>query len=102
MVLSLRGLGSASLSGVGKIGAHTLARPTGAYDADGRQVIGDGLIRFDTVHRFKGQEASAVIVTDVPGDVRDLPPGSSIRRALLVALTRAKIRADLICEPPAA
>lgn len=101
VALSLRGLGSASLSGLGKIGAHSLARPTGAYGADGRQVMGEGLIRFDTVHRFKGQEACAVVVTDVPGDFRDLPPGSSIRRALLVALTRAKIRADLICEPSA-
>ena len=61
-----------------------------------------GTIRFDTVYRFKGQEAGAVVITDVPAGFRDLPAGAPVRRNLLVALTRARFRVDLLCEPPAA
>jgi superfamily I DNA and RNA helicase len=66
----------------------------------GNQVSGNGQIRFDTVYRFKGQEACAVIITDVPGDLGDLPPDSQVRRSLFTALTRATVRADIIYGPP--
>lgn len=100
VVLSLRGLATASLAGTDKVGPYSLSKPTGAYDALGNQVSGNGQIRFDTVYRFKGQEACAVIITDVPGDLGDLPPDSQVRRSLFTALTRATVRADIIYGPP--
>ncbi|MEW6122921.1 MAG: ATP-dependent helicase [Pseudomonadota bacterium] len=98
VVLSLRGLGSATLAHAGKVGAFTLARPTGIYDPQGNQIMDCGQIRFDTIFRFKGQEANAVIITDVPPLSAD-PTVTSASRLLFTALTRAKVRADILYGP---
>ena len=47
------------------MGNHTLRRFNGEYDLFGNQVYLKGQILFDTVRRFKGQQAAAVIRTDV-------------------------------------
>jgi hypothetical protein len=39
------------------VGNHTLARFDGEYDLFGNQVYSKGQILFDTVRRFKGQQA---------------------------------------------
>lgn len=98
VVLSLRGLGSATLAHAGKVGAFTLARPSGFYDPQGNQIMDSGQIRFDTIFRFKGQEADAVIITDVPPLSAD-PTVTSASRLLFTALTRAKVRADILYGP---
>lgn len=95
VVLSLRGLGAATLAHEAKVGAFTLARPTGTYDPQGNQRMDRGQIRFETIFRFKGQEAQAVIITDVPPDFADTPAA----RLLFTALTRAKVRADILYGP---
>lgn len=99
VVLSLRGLGSATLADQAKAGTYTLARPAGTYDAHGNQLMDSGQIRFETIYRFKGQEAGAVIITDVPPDLATQAEHSSARRLLFTALTRAHVRADVIYGP---
>ena len=93
-VISLRGVQSASLSKVDKVGRHVLARPTGEYDLLGNQVWTQGKVRFDTIRRFKGQQSPVVILTDVePQNKLD----QSLRRRLLyTGLTRATERVEII------
>jgi hypothetical protein len=60
---------------VDRVGSFTLARPDGQYDLLGNQLYSNGQIRFETIQRFKGQEAPAIILTDVPPEAMgpDLP-----------------------------
>lgn len=95
VVLSLRGLTSATLAGAAKCGAHTLRRPLGTYDLFGNQQWSDGRLRFDTIRRFKGQQAAAVILTDVdmPAAEEKLPEW---QRLMFAALTRATDRVEIV------
>ena len=93
VVLSMRGLNRASLAQEKRVGSFTLSRPTGAYDLLGNQVFEKGQIRFDTVYRFKGQQAPAIILTDIdPGEDRL----DHTERLLFCAMTRATIRLELV------
>lgn len=96
VVLSLRGLASASLASLDRIGNFTLARPTGGYDLLGNQLHSPGQIRFETIHRFKGQEAPAVIVTDIPAPTTDAAQDEYNCRLLFTAMTRASVRLEVI------
>ncbi len=94
-VLSLGSLKSATLAGAQKVGPFTLRRFTDQYDLLGNQVASAGQLLFDTVRRFKGQQAPAVIVTDV-----DLKPDrlEEELRLLFCAATRATVRLDLVAR----
>ena len=70
-----------------------MSRPTGAYDLLGNQLFENGQLRFDTVYRFKGQQASAIILTDVDPD-QDRPDHAE--RLLFTAMTRATVRLELV------
>ena len=65
VILSMRGLARATFARQKRIGTFTLSRPTGEYDLLGNQLFENGQLRFDTVYRFKGQQAPAIILTDV-------------------------------------
>lgn len=94
-VLSLRGLQNATLASAQKVGPFTLRRFSGDYDLLGNQLLTAGQIPFETIYRFKGQQAPAVIVTDI-----DPQPDSleHWRRLLLCAGTRATVRLDLVAQ----
>jgi hypothetical protein len=94
-VLSCRGLDSAALKGIERVGNHTLARFTGDYDLFGNQVYTSGQILFDTVRRFKGQQAAAVILTDVAPREQHLARELQV---LFCGMTRATVRLDLVCD----
>ena len=94
-VLSCRGLESAALKGIERVGNHTLARFTGDYDLFGNQVYTSGQILFDTVRRFKGQQAAAVILTDVAPREQHLARELQV---LFCGMTRATVRLDLVCD----
>ena len=96
VVLSLRGLTSASLASLDRIGNFTLSRPTGGYDLLGNQLYSAGQIRFETIHRFKGQEAPAIILTDIPTGAKDAAQEEYNRRLLFTAMTRASVRLEVI------
>jgi UvrD-like helicase C-terminal domain/AAA domain/Nuclease-related domain len=93
VILSMRGLARATFAHEKRVGAFTLSRPTGAYDLLGNQVFENGQLRFDTVYRFKGQQAPAIILTDVDPD-QDRPDHAD--RLLFTAMTRATVRLELV------
>jgi len=94
-VLSCRGLASTALKDIQRVGNHTLARFSGEYDLFGNQVYSKGQILFDTVRRFKGQQAAAVILTDVAPREKHLIQELQV---LFCGMTRATVRLDLVCD----
>jgi superfamily I DNA and RNA helicase len=93
VILSMRGLARASLTQEKRVGSFTLSRPTGGYDLLGNQLFEKGQLRFDTVYRFKGQQAPAIILTDIdPGEDRF----DHTQRLLFSAMTRATVRLELL------
>ena len=97
VILSARGLARASLAQEARVGAFTISRPTGGYDLLGNQVFEKGQIRFDTVYRFKGQQAPAIILTDIEVNADDKRI-SHLDRLLFSAMTRATVRLEIIIQ----
>ncbi len=99
-VLSFQGQNRSVLAGEG--GPTHLAgiavRRQAGYDAEGQAKWSAGPLLVDTVNRFKGQAADAVVITEV--DFEEL--GERERRRLFVALTRARLQAVLVTTERAA
>ena len=93
VILSMRGLKRATLTQEKRVGTFSLSRPTGEYDLLGNQLYEIGQLRFDTVYRFKGQQAPAIILTDVDPDL-ELPEHAD--RLLFTAMTRATLRLEIV------
>ncbi|MCG6869250.1 MAG: ATP-binding domain-containing protein [Gammaproteobacteria bacterium] len=66
---------------------------TGEYDRDGNQILSDGGIVFESIYRFKGQQAPAVIVVDVDTEGKET---TRWQHRLYCCLTRASVRVDLL------
>jgi hypothetical protein len=94
-VLSCRGLGSTAIKDAQRVGNHTVARFTGEYDMFGNQTYSKGQILFDSVRRFKGQQAAAVVLTDVDPREKQLAQELQI---IFCGLTRATVRLDIVCN----
>jgi hypothetical protein len=92
VVLSLRGTDSMCFAGVDAIGPFRIRRFTGGYDSLGNQLVTPGELLVDTIGRFKGQQAPAVIVIDI--DDAALPP-ERFAPLVFAAATRATVRLDL-------
>jgi hypothetical protein len=93
VILSMRGLSKATFARESRIGPFTLSRPTGEYDLLGNQLFENGQLRFDTVYRFKGQQAPAIILTDVELNHSRL---DHYERLLFTAMTRATVRLEIV------
>ncbi|QNA89309.1 ATP-binding domain-containing protein [Massilia sp. Dwa41.01b] len=74
------------------IGPHRTRRFTGEYDASGEPRWSEGELLVESVWRFKGQSAPAVVVTEM--DFAELDDAA--RRRLFVALTRAQMAVELV------
>ncbi len=99
-VLSLRGLANSPIAGEkgpSRLAGMAVRRQTG-FDAKGQAQWSGGPLLVDSVFRFKGQAADAVVVTEV--DFADLGPRE--RRRLFVALTRARLQVALVTSDRAA
>jgi hypothetical protein len=99
-VLSLRGLANSQIAGdkgPTRLAGLAVRRQTGFDDAGQAQWSGGPLL-VDSVFRFKGQAADAVVITEV--DFAELGPRE--RRRLFVALTRARLQAVLVTSDRAA
>jgi hypothetical protein len=99
-VLSLRGLASSRIAGTkgpATLSGLTVRRQVG-YDGGGAAIWTEGELLVDTVFRFKGQAADAVVITEV--DFEEFTTRE--RRRLFVALTRARLHAVLITSERAA
>ncbi len=78
-----------------RVANYTLRRFTGEYDLLGNQVLDPGQLVFDSVRRFKGQEAAAVILVDVD-PAPDDPDQAA--RVLFSGMTRATVRLEILAR----
>ncbi|MBM3479747.1 MAG: nuclease [Alphaproteobacteria bacterium] len=95
-VLSYRGLAGSRVAGrdgPSRLAGLATRRPAG-YDASGDALWTESSLLVDTVRRFKGQAADAVVVTEIDFGAF----GARERRRLFVALTRARLHAVLVCS----
>ena len=58
-----------------------------------QRLLENGQLRFDTVYRFKGQQAPAIILTDVDPNQDQL---AHAERLLFTAMTRATVRLEIV------
>lgn len=77
------------------VGSHRLKHLTG-YDSAGNQLYSDGDILCDSVYRFKGQQAAAVILVEMDGTLLD--DAKRGQRLLFTALTRATVKLVMISD----
>ena len=78
--------------------AHTLKSFTGEYDLLGDQVFREGGLLAESVYRFKGQSAPAVIFTEI--DFQEID--ELVFRKLFVGMTRARLKLVLVMSDRAA
>ncbi len=93
VVLSCVGQGKSFLGDADKVGNIKLRRATSQYESDGNQVYTDGDVLFDTVYRFKGQQAPAVILID--GNSSEHAT-DRMKRVMFCGMTRATVRLEVI------
>ena len=92
-VITCRGVKGSVFSQCDQVGGVGLRHFTGEYDEDGRQVITEGHLMFDSVYRFKGQEVPAVILVDIDPNTEYL---TRAERILYCGMTRATVRLELV------
>jgi hypothetical protein len=92
-LLSFRGRESSVLTPFTQVGQHTLRSPIqGKYDEFGNPEYSEGEITTDSVHRFKGQAASCVVLTEI--DFAQMDENSKIR--IFVGATRATMKLIMV------
>ncbi len=91
-IVSMRGRERSALQGLDRLGSWTLHRFTGRFDEGGTAIWEQGQLLIDSVQRFKGQAAPAVVLTEC--DLAVLDPMS--RRLLFVGLTRARVHLEWV------
>ncbi len=72
--------------------AHSLRSFTGAYDLFGTPVFREGGLLAESVYRFKGQSAPALIFTEIDFEELD----EQTLRKLFVGMTRARLKLVLV------
>ncbi len=92
-VLSYRGVATSKvLSGsVSELAGLKVKKFTG-YDSQGKATWSDGEIFVDTLFRFKGQCADAIVLTEIDFDEWT----ENVKRRLFVGLSRARLVASLV------
>lgn len=94
-IVSMRGRERSVLQGLENLGSWPLRRFTGRFDDGGSAIWSDGVLLIDSVRRFKGQAAPAIVLTEC--DLPELDPIS--KRLLFVGLTRAHIHLEWVVSP---
>ena len=97
VILSCHGIKNSFFSEKIRVGNYTLRQFTGEYDMFGNQVMTSGKILFDSIYRFKGQQAPAVIIVDMDPDSADFQRSWKVMHA---GMTRATVRLDLVTQVP--
>lgn len=87
-----RGRGRSVLLNRVGIGPYVTRRFTGEYDRHGEPRWSEGDLLVESVYRYKGQSAPAVVVAEFDFEELD----EAARRRLFVALTRAQMAAELV------
>jgi hypothetical protein len=97
-LVSFHGRDKSALLKLDALGTHSLRSFTGEYDLLGKPVFRDGELLAESVYRFKGQSAPAVIFTEI--DFAELDERHF--RKLFVGMTRARLKLILVLSEPAA
>lgn len=92
VILSNRGRAASALTGLAQIGPWRTRQFTGAYDRSGNPLWTEGELTVESVYRFKGQSAPAVILAEV--DFDGLSPQD--RKKLFVGMTRAQMAVEMV------
>ena len=92
-IVSCRGTQSTALADVTQVGKHKLRKFTGKYNARNEQIYTDGDVYFDTIYRYKGQQAPVVILVDLDNTIKKNDWAVGI---LYCAMTRATLRLELV------
>lgn len=87
-----RGRERSTLLNRSRIGPHATRRFTGEYDRDGEPRWSHGELLVESVYRYKGQSAPAIVVAEFDFAQFD----EATRRRLFVALTRAQMTVELV------
>ncbi len=91
-VLSWRGMDRSQLLKLDQLGAWSGARYSGQLDDQQRPIHTQGLLRIETLRRFKGQSAPAIVLTEIDEESwTDLH-----RRMLFVGMTRASMHLEMV------
>jgi len=98
VLLSYRGRDNSRLLGYDQLGQNRLRSFTGAYDAQGQPVYSQGDVLAESVFRFKGQSAPAIVFAEI--DFETL--GEKEIRRLFVGATRATMKLVLVLSERAA
>lgn len=91
-IVSWRGRENSQLIHLERLGANTLKHFTGAYDLLGEALYTDGDVLVESVYRFKGQSAPAVILAEVDFEELD----ERALRKLFVGATRAMLKLVIV------
>jgi superfamily I DNA/RNA helicase len=93
VIITLRGSEESVFSARRKVGASALRQFTREYDLFGNQSLTRGKLLFESVRRFKGQQAPAVILVDI-----DPAPDrvDFAQKLLYCGMTRATVRLELL------
>lgn len=97
-VVSLRGRERSALQQAERLGPWSVRRFAGTYDEGGDAVWTRGDLLVESVRRFKGQAAPAVVLTEC--DFGEL--SALTRRLLFVGLTRARLHMEWVISERAA
>lgn len=91
-VVTYGGRNNAQLLQHDRIGPHSMRRFTGSYDLLGSPVFTEGDVLIESVYRFKGQAAPAIVFAEIDFDSLD----DRARRKLFVGATRAMMKLVLV------
>lgn len=91
-VISFQGQHKSALGAVSRIGNDTFCKFTGLYDPNGQPQYSDGEVLLETVYRFKGQSAPAIIFAEIDFDTLD----EKNTRKLFVGATRTMMTLILV------
>lgn len=97
-VISYRGVQQSEALRQDRLGGQATRRFTGQYDSAGNALWSEGSLLAESLYRFKGQSAPAVVLCEVDFETmteRD-------KRKLFVGLTRAQMRVDVVLSERAA
>lgn len=98
-IASFRGREKSAILRLDKLSeAHTLHSFTGEYDLFGTPIYRAGGLLAESVYRFKGQSAPAVIFTEIDFEQID----ELVLRKLFVGMTRARLKLVLVLSERAA
>ncbi|MCK6406089.1 MAG: NERD domain-containing protein/DEAD/DEAH box helicase [Rhodocyclaceae bacterium] len=91
-VVTWAGRNNSRLLSHDRIGPHTMRRFTGEYDLLGAPVFSEGDVLIESVYRFKGQSAPAVVFAEIDFETLD----ERALRKLFVGATRAMMKLVLV------